>query len=138
MFTLSSAALGMASVAMALAADEGDGKRAYAFYLYGSVVLLALSFLIRQSSGVSAACFWGAAMLYRVLASRRAKRGVGRAIVAAAVMCALIAALTYVNDWGRANQNAENFLAFENARAEYMDYPHDLYYENAPLYDGIG
>ncbi len=138
MFTLTSTSLGMAAVAMVLAADDAEEKRAYAGYLTGSVLLLALSFLIRQSSGLCAACFWAASMLYRFVKARRAKAPACRIVITAVAACALVACLTAVNGWGRENQNAPDFMAFEDARASYMDYPHDLHYENRALYESIG
>ena len=138
MFTLSSTLLGMASAAMALAAEGDDPPARRRFYWIACVLLLGLSLLIRQSSGLCAACFVFGCMAFRLLEGGRDKGRVQRVLVAAVSAVLLLAALVGVNAWGRANQNPAGFIEFENARAAYMDYPHDLQYENKPLYDAIG
>lgn len=153
MFTLSSTVLGMAACALVLAVD-GDGQiKRQRTYRRLSVVMLSVSLLIRQSSGICAACFYFGCIAYRAIAAGWAKRQAGQSPRPAgadllkapwrwgvtALCAATVAALLFgVNAWGRANQHQPGFLAFENARAEYMDYPHDLHYENRALYDSIG
>lgn len=171
-FTLTSTLLGMGAVAFALSADDADPPARARFYRAAGVGMLGLSLLIRQSSGLCAACFYFGALAIRLAEAllvpsgakapnKRALPGAGgavepgdapaepsapaalaprvRRLLTTAVCAALVlAALSAVNGWGRANQNPDGFLPFENARAEFMDYPHDAYHENPALYDSLG
>ncbi len=159
MFTLSSTLLGMGAVALALALQQSDPPARRRFYRIAGVALLALSLLIRQSSGLCAACFYFGALAIRLMEAhiaekplrsaaksempaetqRSARHPSARSIPVTAA-CALLAVLVLasVNGWGRANQNPAGFIEFENARAAFMDYPHDTYYENPELYESLG
>lgn len=139
-FTLTSALLGTGATALALAVDRDDSPALRRFYWIASVLLMGLSLLIRQSSGLCAACFYFGALAVRLVEALQSKAGacVRRVLTTAAIAALVVAGLTAFNGWGRAHQNPEGFLPFENARAAFMDYPHDAYHENPALYDALG
>ncbi len=165
MFTLTSTLLGMAATAMVLAADGEDRQGLGRFYWLGSVLLIATSLLIRQSSGLCGACFYFGALLIRLAetlgqprrgasipatatSKEMGERGSGRlqkwppmvkSLLVTGVGGALvIMGFVSLNAWGRANQHSQAFVEFEDARAAFMDYPHDPYYENPGLYEALG
>ncbi len=139
-FTLSAATAGAGAAALALAVDPEDGRRTQRAYYFGAVALLIVSLLVRNSSGLAAACFAGGALLLRIVESAlkkdrsAGKRALAFLIAAAAVTGALIG----VNAYGREAQNPEGFVAFDEARSSYMDYPHDSYYDNTAVYEKVG
>lgn len=139
-FTLSSAAAGAGAVALALAADAEDTKRMQNGYLTGSVLLLVYSLLVRNSSGLAAACFVVGAFAYRAaengLSGERALKKRLLAFGAAAIL--VCAALVGINEYGRTAQNPEGFVAYDEARSSYMDYPVDSYAANPALYEQAG
>ena len=139
-FTLSSAAIGAGSVALVLAVDADDSKKTQRAYLIGSVVLLAGSLLVRNSSGLAAACFTAGALAYRA-----AEQQIGgmralakRLLVFFAITIAVSATLVGINAYGREAQNPEGFVAYDEARSSYMDYPRDSYQSNPALYEQAG
>ena len=135
-FTLTSALLGTAAC-MRLLSARNTRERVW------SLLLLAASFLIRQSSGLCAFCFYVGSCAACWLRNRAGEEKTltsdwktSLCFLTAAVL--LAAALTGVNALGRKTQHPEGFLEFEEARAAFMDYPHDSYSENPELYTEIG
>lgn len=139
-FTLSAAAAGVGAVALALAVDSEDSKKTQRAYLIGSVLLLALSLLVRNSSGLAAACFAVGALVYRAAESRLSgEHGFAKRLIAFfAVTVAVASVLVGINAYGREAQNPEGFVAFDEARSAYIDYPHDSYADNPALYAEAG
>lgn len=135
-FTLSSTVAGCGAVAMLLALDMDDGQSVRRRYILCAMLLLIVCLLIRQSSGLALSCFFFAALFYRFLGD--GKTGRKTVLLTAAVAVASVALLTGVNGWGREHLNEPDFSAFDEARASYMDYPHDAYYENNALYEAQG
>lgn len=139
-FTLTSAVLGMGAVALALAVADADAIKTQRAYLGLCAALLVMSFLIRQSSGLCAACFVFAALGYRYLSARLCgdRAAAKRALVTAGALALCAALLTAANTFGRSALQPAGFLEFEEARAAYIDYPHDAYHENPALYASVG
>ena len=139
-FTLSSTIAGAGAVALALASDAADSKKTRRVYLIGCLLLLAVSLLIRNSAGLAAACFAVGALVYRAAEQQIAgERKFSRqllAFFAAAVV--LASALVGVNAYGREAQNPEGFVAYDEARSAYMDYPRDSYEANPEVYAAVG
>ena len=54
------------------------------------------------------------------------------------VSVASTALLVGINAYGRTAQNPEGFVAYDEARSSYMDYPHDSYQSNPALYEQAG
>ncbi len=144
-FTLTSAALGAASVATLMAArfDSFETeRRTRPLSLLLSVSLLALAFLYRNSAGLSILPFWLLALCYKLLRLRTSGKGSWTAyrralccgLAAAAVACALQA----VNAWGLEHDNEAGFVAFDTARSDYIDYPVDAFSDNPALYEAEG
>jgi hypothetical protein len=139
-FTLSATAAGAGAVALALAADAADSKKTRRGYLTGSAVLLAASLLVRNSSGLAAACFAVGALVYRAAESKiEGEHAFAKQLLLFfAVSVALTSVLVGVNAYGREAQNPEGFVAYDEARSAYMDYPHDSYASNPALYEEAG
>ena len=139
-FTLSAAAAGAGAVALALAADAEDSKRTQRGYLIGVVLLLAVSLLVRNSSGLAAACFVVGALVYRAAENNLAdERALGKRMLAfCAGAIAVSSVLVGVNAYGREAQNPEGFVAYDEARSSYMDYPVDSYAASPSLYAEAG
>lgn len=143
-FTLTAAALGTAAVALLLSFDRTDPRPVRTAFAAASGVLLIAAFCFRNSSGISLACFYFAALLYRFLDAhffgkaerKRLKRRTG----AFALIMALLVALTVgVNRRAIEVNNAEGYLAFDEARANFVDYRLcDTYHENPALYASVG
>ncbi len=139
-FTISSGVIGSGAVALALAVDSKDPPKIQRRYLTFAVVLLAGSMLVRNSSGIAAACFVGGALVYRAV---EAGMNGGRALTKRmlrylAAATAVTVVLAGVNAIGRSAQNPKGFTAYDEARASFMDYPHDSYGENPELYESVG
>ncbi|MCE5188953.1 MAG: hypothetical protein LLF75_07200 [Eubacteriales bacterium] len=139
-FTLSAAAAGSGAVALVLAVDSGDSKKTQRGYLIGSVALLAVSLLVRNSSGLAAACFTVGALIYRAGENRmEGERALAKRLLAFfAVTVAAASILAGINEYGREAQNPEGFVAYDEARSSYMDYPVDSYSANPALYQQAG
>ncbi len=139
-FTLSSAVIGAGAAALVLAADESDPRKTQRRYLSLAVVLLAGSLLVRNSSGIAAACFVLGALVYRAVeAAKRGERSAKKRMLQFLVAAvAAVVVLAGVNAIGRSVQNPEGFVAYDEARASFMDYPHDSYDENPELYESVG
>ncbi|MEG1524167.1 MAG: hypothetical protein RR475_03985 [Clostridia bacterium] len=147
-FTLSSTVLGIGGVALLLAADGQDSPKKQRCYWGLSIGYLCGSLLLRQSSGICVLCFWAGAALYRMvdalLCQRKQElsvqndRPVRRAVVSVLTMALCATLLIMANAFGRAKLNPPGFIEFEEARAEYMDYPHDDINQNPALYASVG
>jgi hypothetical protein len=138
-FTLSSAVIGAGAAALVLAADADDTKKTQRIYLILAAVLLAGSLLVRNSSGLAAACFVGGAFVYRAVKAGIAGRFtfMKRALRFLAAAAAVTIALAGINALGRSVQNPDGFVEYDAARASFMDYPHDSYGENPELYESV-
>ena len=139
-FTLSAASAGAGAAALVLAADAGDGKPAQRRHYAGAVALLCVSLLVRNSTGLAAACFVGGAMLlrageYLLLQDRSALKRVLAFLLVGAVASGL---LVSANAYGREAQNPPGFAAYDEARSSYMDYPHDSFADNPQIYADAG
>jgi len=139
-FTLSAAAAGAGAVALILAIDADDEKRVQRRYGIGAIILLAISLLVRNSSGIAAACFAGGALLVRLLESILLKDSIVRKRMLSFLIAAVLTTgvLVGINAYGRTAQNPEGFTAYDEARSAYMDYPHDSYNENPEIYTAVG
>lgn len=139
-FTLSATTAGAGAVALVLAADAEDSKKTQRGYLTGSILLLAGSLLVRNSSGIAAACFVLGAFVYRAAESRVQKdRATAKRLLAfGAAVIVVCGVLVGVNEYGRTAQNPEGFVAYDEARSSYMDYPVDSYASNPALYEQAG
>lgn len=139
-FTLSSTIIGAGAAALVLAADENDSNKTQRGYLTLSTILLAGSMLVRNSSGIAAACFVGGALVYRAV---EAKLNDNQAVMKRMLRYLAVAAtvaivLAGVNAIGRSVQNPDGFTAYDEARSSFMDYPHDGYGTNSELYASVG
>ncbi len=139
-FTLSATVAGAGAVALVLATDEADAKKTQRGYLLGSVLLLVVSLLVRNSSGLAVACFVFGAFVYRAVESMLAKdrASAKRLMVFGIAAIAVCGVLVGVNEYGRNAQNPEGFVAYDEARSSYMDYPVDSYASNPTLYEKAG
>ncbi len=139
-FTTTSAVAGLGGAALAIGADAADTVRRQRFDCIAGVILMALSVLMRRTTGLCVLCFYLAGMLYRFLLYRGAKDSAAcKRTAIAAVSAVLIAlALSLVYAWGREAGNPAGFLAFEDARALYMDYPHATFASDPALYASVG
>jgi len=139
-FTLSATIAGAGATALVLSADAADEKKLRRRYLSFAVVLLAISLLVRNSSGIAAACFVLGAFLYRAVEGKFAaeKAFTKQLLTFFVVSVATLALLVGINAYGRTAQNPEGFVAYDEARSSYMDYPHDTIVENPAAYAEAG
>ena len=95
---------------------------------------------MRNSSGLAAACFTLGALIYRAMKAKiSGEYAAGRQfLIFFAVAIALSSILAGVNAYGREAQNPEGFVAYDEARSAYMDYPRDSYGENSAAYEKAG
>ena len=139
-FTLSATVAGAGAVALALSVNAADEKKTTRGSLIGTLVLLAVSLLVRNSSGIAAACFVLGALVFRLWeqhlagAKTLAKQCLSFLLIAGV----LTATLVGVNAYGREAQNPEGFVAYDEARSSYMDYPHDSIDQNPAAYAEAG
>ena len=134
-FTLTSALLA-AAACMRLLSARSKGETLW------SLILLAAAFLIRQSSGLVGLCYYFGCLAVCGV-RERGRRGGGfgswkRFLIRAVAAFLIAAVLTGANMLGRAFQHPQGFLEFEDARAAFMDYPHDSFAENPGLYESVG
>ncbi len=145
-FTMTACMLGTAGVVRLLSVDTHDAmepKRMRGVYV-SSLVLMALCFLFRNSTGYSMACFWAAAVVYHALndviylrkpGRRKAILRLGGYALSGVV---LFLALVLLNGWANTNLNPPEYAAFESARGQYMDFPHVIYEEDPAFFTTIG
>ena len=139
-FTLTSSVLGLGAVSLCIAADRADAPGTFRAYLSLGAAMLAGSFLVRQSAGLCAACFYAGALVYRMADAYLAadRRAIKRVWITAGIAALAAATLTAANGVGRSALQPDGFLTFEEARASYMDYPHDSYQDDPALYTSVG
>ena len=139
-FTLSATVAGAGAVALALSVDAADERKTTRGYLVGTLILLAVSLLVRNSSGIAAACFVLGALVFRLWEQFRngAKTLAKQCLTFLLIAAVLSAALVGVNAYGREVQNPEGFVAYDEARSAYMDYPHDSIDQNPAAYAEAG
>ena len=139
-FTLSATIAGAGATALVLSADAADEKKLRRRYLSFAVVLLAISLLVRNSSGIAAACFVLGALVYRAVEGKLSSSQpfTKQMLIFFVVSLAVTALLVGVNAYGRTAQNPEGFVAYDEARSSYMDYPHDTIAENPAAYAEAG
>ena len=145
-FTLTACLLGTAGVVRLLSADTRytvEPRRMRNVFV-SSLALMALCFLFRNSTGYSLACFWAAAVAYHALndaayLEKPQKKGAllrlgGYALTGGALFLALV----LLNGWAYTNLNPPEYAAFEDARGQYMDFPHVTYEEDPAFFASIG
>ena len=139
-FTLSATVAGAGAVALALSVNAADEKKTTRGSLIGTLVLLAVSLLVRNSSGIAAACFVLGALFYRLWEQHLvgAKTLAKQCLTFLLIAGVLTAALVGVNAYGREAQNPKGFVAYDEARSSYMDYPHDSIDQNPAAYAEAG
>lgn len=140
-FTLTSAVAGAAGVALVLTVAEDDPPKARKRRLALAAAFLAISFLFRNSAGLSVLCFFAGALVYRFAAAAQSRAGKKRLLgIALYGACCLLlaAALVRVNAWGITTYNEPGFSRFDAARGRYLDYPVDSYADNPTLYESVG
>lgn len=141
-FTLTSACIGAAGVALLLSLDaEEDGKKGIVSRLGLSLVCLFLCFLFRNSTGISMLCFYfgcGAILLFRALLKKANRAELLRPLIFMGAVAALALLMTTVNRLGLQRLNEPGFVEFDQARGRYMDYPVDSYSDNPALYEAVG
>ncbi len=145
-FTMTACLLGTAGVVRLLSTDtryEIKPKRMRGVYV-SSLVLMALCFLFRNSTGYSLACFWVAAVVYHALNDviylqkpdkKKTTLRLGGYALSGVV---LFLALVLLNGWANTNLNPPEYAAFESARGQYMDFPHVRYEEDPAFFTTIG
>lgn len=142
-FTLTSAAAGTAAMALVLSDEADDAPRLRAGRDVLSCLFLALSFLFRNSGGISMLCFYAGALVFRLFRAlaiktpgkRKVLLRTGALGVSALALSALLIA---VNAYGLRACNEEGFTEFDHYRSMFLDYPHDTYAENPALYASVG
>ena len=139
-FTLSATIAGAGAVALALSIDAADEKKTTRRSLIGALILLAVSLLVRNSSGIAAACFVLGALVFRLWESHIAgvKPLAKQCLTFLLIAAVLTTALVGINAYGRETQNPEGFVAYDEARSAYMDYPHDSIDQNPTAYAEAG
>ena len=143
-FTLTACALGTAAVALLFSYDREDAKATRLSMCLLSGALLIAAFLFRNSSGISLACFYFAAILYRLLDAKfhgKAERKVllRRTGAFAFAMVLLVGAVIGVNQFALNACNEAGYMEFDEARADFVDYRRtDPYAVNPSLYASVG
>ncbi|MEG1755969.1 MAG: hypothetical protein RRZ24_02050 [Clostridia bacterium] len=136
-FTLTAAMLGTAAMSLVFALDwETDARATQWWTAAGSLVLLVLCFFTRNSSGYSMLCFVGAAVFYQFLKTRGRRRAA--VCCYAAVAGGLVAGAVLLNHVGIVRLNAPNYVSFEEARGEFIDFPHITYEDDPAFFAKIG
>ncbi len=137
-FTIVPAILGTGIVAgwlyLAEAEEVKHEKLLYILTIVGYMVL----FCHRRQTGIVLLCFILLAFLYYyVTRSENWKKAAIRFLITAAIFIAISGTLTAVNRTIQNNLNGEEFVSFNSARSQFIDYPHDSYDEDPELYAEI-
>ena len=142
-FTMTSALLCAASLALLCTAGEAPGRGNWIVEHGCSLLLLLIGLCVRNSSWLAGLCFWLLAIAVRgirMLCRKepgRVKKSLLLAVYAAAAVTACVLVMKS-GDSRKLEGEAEGYSAYFSARAQYMDYP-ILSYDEAPeLYDSLG
>lgn len=137
-FTLTSAVLGAAGVALFLTMEPGE--RGWTLDAALGVLCAVLCFFVRNSGGRAMLPFWGLALVYRAAEAwlRKERRVAARQLGTLAVLAAAAVLTLAGYRYGFVRWNAEAYPAFDDVRSRYLDYPVDSYAENPALYASAG
>ena len=145
-FTMTACMLGTAGVMRLLSVDTGKqaGEPLTIFAMLESLALMIACFLFRNSTGFSLVCFWAAGVLYHAL-NAGAYRPIGergrellRIGAFALAGLAVFVSLVWLNSWTQRNMNPPEYAAFEEARGNYLDFPHVEYDDDPAFFASIG
>ena len=121
-FTIASALVGAAAVALMLTRDEAGSAAERVFCDILSALLMLLCWLQREQAGQAIACFWALAALYQFLKplARRDSRWKRRAGVLAVTVAVTLAMILGVTSY-RPVQAEDGYWFAENARSTVLD-----------------
>ncbi len=138
-FTIVPAVLGTGLVAGLLWMAEKDTIRHKGWLFAGIVIGYILLLSHRRDTGLVVLCFLLLAFLYYYVSkSEKLRQAILKFSLTAIAFLLLTESLTVLNRNIQNNLNGEDFVAFNSARSQYMDYPHDSYNENPELYEEVG
>ncbi len=138
-FTIVPAILGTGIVAGLLWLSESDNNNHRRLIFFCIVVGYILLFAHRRQTGLALLCYILLAFLYYyVSTSKNLKETIIKFVVTAGVFILITGSLTALDSTVQNNHNGGDFVAFNSARIQFMDYPHDTYSEDPELFKEIG
>ncbi len=138
-FTIVPAILGTGLIAGLFWLAEKETIKHKRWIFFGIVIGYILLLSHRRLTGLAVLCYLLLAFLYYyVNKSEDLKKAALKFIGTAGMFLLITAALTTFNSTLQNNHNGEDFVAFNSARSQFMDYPHDSYTENPELYEEVG
>ena len=135
-FTMVPAILGTGAIAFFLAFYD-TGRRATVCII--SYFLFVLAFCHRSAAGLALICYFLLAVFFHcVNGNDRWRRRIGTFLLAALLLISTAAGLKVVGLHYQTEINGEEYVSYNSARSEFMDYPHDSYEQNPELYKQVG
>ena len=136
-FTIVPAIIGTGALSLLFLSEQASNKKRLAAAIIVSLLFL-ISFCHRSDSGKVVLCYLILGLLYYGIKKQRKIRILMVSLAAIAVVILLAFGLDIISTNYKASINGESFKAFNNARSQYMDYPHDAYEDNPQLYENAG
>lgn len=138
-FTIVPAVLGTGIVAMIFGLNEISEAKYKKWIIVCSVMGYIVLLAHRKQSGYVLLCYILMAYLYYFVGEKKKIGEILRKFSLTAIgFLVLTVCVTQVNQTIQNNYNGEEFVTFNNARVQYMDYPHDSYEENPEIYADVG
>ena len=136
-FTTTAGLFGTAASALVLSGGNSERDVPSLPDCLPPLLLMAFSFLTRNSSGISMLPFFVLSILIRAFRKRSGLNRVLRWGGYALVSVLLCFALMRLNAWGVRHFNPPEYAAFETARGHFTDYPHPSYEEAPEFYESL-
>lgn len=135
-FTVVPAVLGTGAIALFLAFYDTKGRIPVCA---GCYILFIMAFCHRGAAGEALICYCLVAVLGHCMnQSGKWYQRAGAFLFAALLLTGTAIGLKAVNRHYQTEVNGEDFLSYNSARSEYMDYPHDSYEQNPEIYEQVG
>lgn len=136
-FSIVPAVLGTGVVSICFILDDfGKWKK----YIWICIILgYALVLIHRRDSGLALLCYILLAILYYLWSiEKNILTIVKKFSICCLFFLAFTAGIIGTNSIANKKINGNYFMKFNRARADYMDKPHDSYYDNQMLYEEVG
>lgn len=138
-FTIVPAVFGTGIVALLFSLEDFLSEKCRKAIILCSFFGYLLLLCHRKQTGMVILCYLLMAFLYYYFRDGfRWKKAIGKFVITAGIFLLATLALDMANRNILNQQNGEKFIAFNSARSQYMDYPHETYNENPEAFQKVG
>lgn len=138
-FEITAALAGTAAVALLLGLGDEDGKLTQYIDIVLSVLFIFFGFAILKSGFYAICCYLLVVMLYHFLKMIKTRSKIFVRLMASFVPLTAIAIVVAVfcNTSAKSTEEWQTYLAYNDYRVSYWDYPHVTYKEDPELFDSM-